>query len=51
MEHKHFAPAQLDEHALHKLQDFEQSLHDTTGKDVIIIAYQAEDSKQEHSPS
>lgn len=45
MDPKQLIPAQLDEQALHKLQDFEQTLHDTTGHDVIIIAYQGNDQQ------
>lgn len=43
MDNKKLVPAQLDENSLNQLQHFEQTLHDTTGQEIIIVAYQAED--------
>lgn len=43
MDSRKLVPAQLDENSLNQLQNFEQTLHDSTGQEIIIVAYQAEE--------
>lgn len=45
MDQKHFIPAHLDENELHKLQVLEETLHESTGQDVIIVAYQVDNQQ------
>lgn len=39
MDQTHFVPADLDDSAIEKLQSLEQSLHDISGDQIVIIAY------------
>ncbi|WP_158081752.1 hypothetical protein [Paenibacillus selenitireducens] len=47
MDKQEAKPAELDESTLHKLQSFEEALCDSTGSNIVLVAYQAKTEKSE----